>query len=143
MTRNRASAKAAGTRMAESIARFMQAMLPDRKIERRALFGAKDRGDIVGVNTIRGGEVVVESKDYGGVVHVKEWLDEAERERINADASYGVVVFKRRGIGYDSAEDHGVLMTLSTLCYLLDGGKDWTTAVTPVAENPTRIGVTS
>lgn len=125
MVRNRASAKKAGTAFAESAARYMHAMLTDRRIERRALHGNKDRGDLAGVTTIRGADVVVEAKDYNGTVHVKEWLDEAETERINASASYGVVVFKRRGIGYGTPEKHGVLMTLETLCYLLDGGEQW------------------
>lgn len=122
MTRNRASAKAAGTNMETSVAQFLADRLNSDFIERRRLGGGKDRGDIGGVRTIAGGRVVVEVKDYAGTVKVKPWLDEAAVEAGNDDAVAGVVVFKRSGIGYKSAADHGVMMTLETLCVLLEGG---------------------
>jgi len=122
MTRSRATAKQAGTKMETSTAAQMAVTLNDDRIERRRLTGAKDKGDIAGVRTITGGRVVVEVKDYGGKVEVGPWLKEAEIERGNDDAVAGVVVFKRRGIGYERAGEHGVLMTLDTLCTLLQGG---------------------
>ncbi|WP_370566275.1 hypothetical protein [Cryobacterium sp. BB736] len=103
---------------------FLSAQLDDDRIERRAKNGRNDRGDVTGIKTIRGGRVVVEVKDYNGEVKVKPWLDEAEIERGNDDAAIGVVVFKRRGIGYNNAAQHGVLMTLETFAQLLEGGTD-------------------
>jgi hypothetical protein len=64
-------------------------------VERRALHGATDRGDIAGLHA--GGVWVCEVKavaqpSYGA------WLKEAETERRNADADYGVVLHKPRGV---------------------------------------------
>jgi hypothetical protein len=79
--------------------------------ERRALNGAKDRGDIAGLPS-----VVIEAKS-AAKVELAQWLDEAEQERANDQAAVGVVWFKRRGktdpgAGY-------VLMTGDTLVRLL------------------------
>lgn len=124
MTRNRASAKAAGTAMETCAARYLAWVLHAPEIERRRLKGAKDQGDLAGVKTIRGGTVVIEVKDHNGSVQVKPWLDEAERERGNADAALGVVVFKRKGVPYTDGGSQGVLMTLETFARLLEGGPD-------------------
>ena len=59
--------------------------------ERRALSGAMDRGDISGV---RG--VVIEAKNVRAN-ELASWVDEAEVERLNDDAPYGVVWAHRRG----------------------------------------------
>jgi hypothetical protein len=59
--------------------------------ERRALGGAKDRGDLAGIPG-----VVVECKSAARV-ELAAWLDEAETERDNDGADLGVVWFKRRG----------------------------------------------
>lgn len=108
--------------METSATRYLATALNDDRIERRRLRGANDCGDIAGVVTIAGGRVVIEVKDHGGKVQVGPWLNEAEIERGNDDAVAGVVVFKRLGIGYERAGEHGVLMTLNTLCTLLQGG---------------------
>jgi hypothetical protein len=123
MTRSRATAKQAGTRMETATAEHLAAHVDDR-IERRRLTGAKDRGDIGGVRTIRGARVVVEVKDYNGSVQVKPWLDQAEVEAGNDDAPHGVVVFKRSRVSYSNPGEQGVLMTLDTLIWLLHGGPD-------------------
>ncbi len=122
--RNRATAKQAGTRMETTTARYLAEYLEAPEIERRRLSGAKDKGDIAGVKTIRGGTVVVEVKDHNGSVQVKAWLDEGEIERGNADATLGVVVFKRSGVPYSNGAEQGVLMTLETFARLLEGGGD-------------------
>lgn len=122
MTRNRASAKKAGAAFESLVARFLAVRLGDDRIERRAKTGAKDRGDIAGVRTIRGGRVVIEVKDYGGVFHVSTWLREAEVEAGNDDAAIGAVVAKRRGVA--APGDQVVFMTLETFALLLEGGPD-------------------
>ncbi len=58
--------------------------------ERRALNGAKDRGDLAGIPGL-----VVECKS-ASKVELAGWLDEANRERDNDGADLGVVWFKRR-----------------------------------------------
>lgn len=79
--------------------------------ERRALGGAKDRGDIAGMPG-----VVVEAKSAARV-ELAAWLEEAKAERDNDGAAVGVVWFKRKGKG--SAGDGYVLMDGATLMHLL------------------------
>jgi hypothetical protein len=118
MTRSRASAKAAGTRFETSLVGYLATHVDDR-IERRARNGSKDRGDVSGVRTFRGGRVVVEAKDYGGRILAGTWLGEAEAERGNDDAIAGVVIAKRRGTT-DPAEQF-VLMTVADFVAILNG----------------------
>ena len=118
MSRNRASAKAAGARFEQAVADYLAREVDDR-IERRVKHGANDRGDISGVRMMTGERLVVEVKDYGGVYHVGEWLREAETERGNDDAAVGVVVAKRRGKS-DPGESV-VFMTLEAFARLVGG----------------------
>lgn len=120
MPRSRASAKAAGALFERSIADFFAARIDDR-IDRRRLTGAKDKGDIGGLR-VHDRRVVIEAKDYGGVVHVGPWLKEAEVERVNDNALAGLVVAKRRGTR-DPA-DQIVLMTVRDLIALITGESD-------------------
>jgi hypothetical protein len=117
VSRTRASAKSAGTRLETTVARYLAAHV-DPRVERRARTGAKDRGDIGGLIHM-GGRLVVECKDYGGRVVVAEWLREADVERGNDDALAGLVVAKRRG--HADPGDQVVLMTLRDLAALLTG----------------------
>lgn len=79
--------------------------------ERRALNGAKDRGDIAGLPG-----VVIEAK-AAARAELAAWLDEAEVERRNDRADIGLVWFKRRGKGSPGAAY--VLMSGDTLIRLL------------------------
>lgn len=117
MTRNRASAKKAGTEFETSVAGFLAATVDDR-IERRTRNGAKDRGDVSSVRTAHGRRLVVEVKEYGGRLKPAEWTAEAAVEAGNDDAIAGVVVAKRRG-STDPAEQW-VLMTLADLVVWFD-----------------------
>jgi hypothetical protein len=118
VTRNRASAKKAGTEFETSVAGFLAETVDDR-IERRARNGAKDRGDLSGVRTAHGRRLVVEAKEYGGRLKAAEWTAEAAVEAGNDDAIAGVVVAKRRGT--TDPGDQWVLMTLADLVALLVG----------------------
>lgn len=117
MTRNRASAKKAGTRFESGVAAYLAANVDDR-IERRAKTGAKDRGDISGVRTPHGHRLVLECKDVARP-DVPRWVREAALEAGNDDAIAGVVVAKRRGTA-DPGEQW-VHMTLADLVALLTG----------------------
>ncbi len=79
--------------------------------ERRALNGAKDRGDVAGIPG-----VVIEAKN-AKTVELGVWLDEAHAERANDGADIGVVWFKRRGRTSPAAGY--VLMDGATLIQLL------------------------
>ncbi len=115
MTRNRASAKAAGARFERSIADHLAAVIDDR-IDRRVKAGANDRGDITGWRHA-GMRIVAELKDYGGRVLVGPWLNEAEVERRNDDAQIGLVIAKRRGT--TNPGQQVVFMTVDDLVTLL------------------------
>lgn len=117
MTRNRASARAAGTRFERSCADYLAAHVDDR-IDRRVKTGAKDRGDISGWR-FAGRRIVAEIKDYGGRLQPGIWLNEAETERGNDSADVGLVIAKRRGT--TDPGDQFVLMTLRDLIALTTG----------------------
>lgn len=121
MGRTRRSAKDAGTRFERSVADYLSESLGDSAIDRQVKTGSKDTGDIRGV-FIRGREVAVECKDYAGRSDLPEWYRQAEAERGNRDAAYGVVVWKRRGVS-DPAEQH-VSMTLGTFAAICAGGPE-------------------
>ena len=94
------------------VADYMAAEL-GQPIDRRVKCGTKDKGDIAGF-TIGGFDCVVECKNKKRM-ELSEWLDEAERERINAEASFGLVTHHRRGCGKARIGDTYVSMTLDTL----------------------------
>jgi hypothetical protein len=96
MTRTRASAKGAGQRFERLIADHLRDELGNEFIDIRPKNGRNDRGDIGGVRH-NGHSIVIEAKDYAGVIHAGPWVKEAGTERGNDDALAGVVVIKRRG----------------------------------------------
>ena len=125
MGRNRASAKAAGSRFERDIADYLNAKVDDR-IDRRVKTGAKDKGDIAGVRyqpTHFGGRIVVECKDEAGKYagRLGSWLAEAEVERDNDGAIAGLVIAKRKGTA-DPREQY-VLTTVGDLVALLTGAR--------------------
>lgn len=117
MTRNRASAKKAGSAFEQSIADYLSYEVDDR-IERRVRNGAKDRGDISGLR-VHGQRVVIEAKNYGGQIKAGEWIAEAEVEAGNDDALVGLVVAKRKGT--TKPGEQWVLMTVDDLIALIQG----------------------
>lgn len=117
MTRNRASAKKAGTAFETLVASYLAAHV-DSRIERRTRNGAKDRGDVSGLRGIFGRRVVVEVKNTART-NLAGWIAEAEIERGNDDALVGLVVSKRHGKGDPGQQ--WVHMTLADLVALLTG----------------------
>lgn len=117
MTRNRKSAKAAGSRFERETAEALAQALGDDRIERRAKSGTKDRGDIAGVR-LHGQRVVIEAKNCART-DLAGWTREAEIERGNDDALIGVVVSKRHGNG--NPLDQWVHMTLREFATILAG----------------------
>lgn len=119
--RNRKSAKKAGSSFERAQADWLRERLGDDTIDRRIRGGAKDKGDIAGVKTIRGGRVVIECKNAARV-DLPGWLREAEQERINDDAVIGVVMHKKRGTTDPSLQY--VTMDAEMFARLLEGGFD-------------------
>lgn len=110
MPRSRATAKKAGTSWESEIVRT----LVDAgwiHAERRRLSGAADKGDIAGIPGL-----VIEAKNTAKV-ELAAFLDEAHRERDNANAAHGVAWIKRKG---RTTAEHGyVLMDGRTFMNLL------------------------
>ena len=121
MTRNRSSAKQAGTKFETLVTRYLRTTLDDDRIERRRQGGNQDRGDISGLRHM-GQRIVLECKDYGGQLKPGPWVEEAEVERLNDSAGIGIVVAKRRGT--TAPGEQFVLMTLADLVALLTGSRD-------------------
>ena len=118
MSRTRASAKAAGTRMETLVADYLAKHVDDR-IERRTKNGSKDRGDIGGLRHM-GQRVVIEVKDTSRI-NLAGWASEAETERGNDDAGVAIVAHKRHGKG--RPEDQWITMTLGDFVALLNGNR--------------------
>lgn len=84
------AAKNRGTRFESEVVRY----LIDRGFvhaERRALHGARDRGDIAGIDG-----VCIEIKNQNRI-QLAEWVDEATLEGHNASAEVAVVWHHRKG----------------------------------------------
>lgn len=121
MGRSRRSAKDAGARFEREVADYLSGVLGDDSIDKQVKCGSKDKGDVRGL-FLAGKAVALECKEYRGEHHLPQWYREAERERGNKDAAYGVVVWKRKGTT-DPAEQH-VSMTLRTFAAMLAGGPE-------------------
>jgi hypothetical protein len=71
--------------------------------ERRRLRGIHDAGDITGTIgicwSVKGGNAAKLASDG----QVQEWLDEAEKQKINAGAGVFLLVLQRKGIGTANA----------------------------------------
>lgn len=84
--------KAKGTQAESAIANTLRANgFPH--VERRALSGVNDKGDITGIPG-----VVIEIKNVA-TMKLAEWVDETEVERGNADADVAACWHKRKGKG--------------------------------------------
>ena len=94
--------------------------LGDDRIERRTRNGKNDRGDVAGLR-IHGKRAVVECKCCKRA-ELSEWLKEAEVERGNDDAEFGIVAHKRRGCGEKNFGGNFVTMTTDTFLAIVAGG---------------------
>ena len=79
-------------------------------IERRALSGKNDRGDVSGVYFM-GWPFVLECKNCRRM-ELSSWMDEAEAEAGNADAPFFAVIHKRKGCGEANIGESYVTMPL-------------------------------
>lgn len=108
------ASKRKGTSFESSIVDYLRANgVPHA--ERRALNGARDRGDIAGVPG-----VVFEAKSAARL-ELAAWVDETECERKNDGAEYGVTVIKRRGRG-SAGDGYAVLPFAALLALLREAG---------------------
>jgi hypothetical protein len=82
--------RAKGTQAETAVVGYLQSM-GFIHAERRALNGAKDRGDVAGIPS-----TVIEVKNTIRA-ELAEWVKEAEKERDHDHAAWGVVWHRRRG----------------------------------------------
>lgn len=111
-----------GNAFAQDVADYLADVLGDDRIERRVNRGRNDRGDISGVR-IRGFRTAIECKNCK-TLELSTWVEEAEVERANDDAEFGLVVHKRKGKGSKNFGDNYVTMTLETLAAIIAGSHD-------------------
>jgi hypothetical protein len=95
VSRNRKSAKAAGSKFNWDIARALADALGDNNITKAPAWGAKDKGDIVNVK-IDGHPIVIQTKDVARL-SLPEGVGDAKVQAVNADALCGLFVHKRVG----------------------------------------------
>ena len=82
-------------------------------VERRSLAGVNDMGDVSGALGL-----VFEVKNHKQY-KFPEWVKEAEVERINAKADYGIVIAKPNGIGLNSVDQWWAVIPVGAMMKLL------------------------
>ena len=111
-----------GTKFETAAKRHVDMRLGEGAVHRAALSGNADKGDLHGLK-MKGRPVVVECKDRARY-DFQGWLREAEVERGNADAEYGVVLCHLKGVGAKRFGENAVVMTLDTFLAMIAGGRD-------------------
>lgn len=127
MTRNRASAKQAGSAQERVIADYLKEVTNNDDIDRAPRHGVRDIGDIANLK-FRGHRIAIEVKDCkheyctkcNRVTGMKlaEWTKEAIDEADNYNALAGFAVVKRRGVTDPSKQ--WVIGTLDQLVSLIN-----------------------
>ena len=130
--------KKRGTAFESSVVRHMREALGDDRIERRALHGTQDMGDVYGIRA-HGWDVIAECKAHKEVTPalVADWREQTLRERENADAGAAILVVSVYRASVGRSEVHvtlrdlarialpvavcGVRMTLDEACALIKG----------------------
>ena len=110
--------KAIGTAVETAIRKYVAANgFPDAR--RIALAGQDDQGDVALNNHViieaKGGKAA-EKASPGQIV---KWLEDTERERVNAGAHVGILVCKRAGVGHARAGEWSAYLSVTTLMFLL------------------------
>lgn len=111
-------AKQKGTAFETAVTRYIKSYFPS--VERRALQGVNDTGDIAGIS-IHGKPLVVECKNTK-TLNISEHMRELEREQQNADTKWGVLIQHAPRVGFDNQDNTGkqwAIMPLHTLMELL------------------------
>jgi len=92
--------KRKGTSFETACVRFLRGRLQDDRIERRALHGSRDMGDLYGLRA-HGFEGIAECKDHAqwGPADLARWREQTVAERGNADADFSLLVIHKAGVG--------------------------------------------
>lgn len=103
-----------GTAAETAVVRYLRANgFP--QVERRALAGSQDQGDVAGIPgvviEVKGGTAAKTASD----LQVTAWLHETDVERQNARADFGILVLARAGYGPERAGFWWAVLTLGWL----------------------------
>lgn len=104
--------KQKGTLAETAVADYLRQTFPT--VERRALSGVNDKGDISNVP-----DCVVEVKNQK-TYKIQEWMRETEIERQNAEADLGVLVIKPNGVGVSKVSQWWAVVSLETITRLIE-----------------------
>ena len=104
--------KQKGTLAETAVADYLRQTFP--AVERRALSGVNDKGDISNVPGC-----VVEVKNQRSY-KIHEWMKETETERINAEADLGILVIKPNGVGVSNVDKWWAVVSLETITRLIE-----------------------
>lgn len=117
--------KKKGTAFETKCVDFLRERLDDDRIERRALHGSLDMGDLYGI-WAHGLAGIAECKDYASWsdADLEHWQDETLRERGNADADFALLIVHRTGCGAKRFHLNHVWLTLGDFLRI-DGHKDF------------------
>ena len=114
--------KAKGTAVETAFTRFAQSYGFPYAM-RRTLGGAIDKGDVL-LTRDKAGSVIAECKggaaaELASEALIRAWLEETERERVNAGADVALLVVKRRGVGHARAHQWSAFLPLWALATTL------------------------
>lgn len=137
--------KAKGTAFESAVVKYLRGELGDNRIERLALHGSKDMGDI-GHLFAHGSEGIIECKAHKRPTRslVSEWREQTIDERENSDSDFALLVIKNPQHPVSESLTHVTLRDLariamfvhvaSAFCDLADD--EW---VTMTLEDATRL----
>lgn len=114
--------RAKGTAAETAVVNYLRAEFPKSAhlIERRALHGTQDRGDIAGLHFTEAAPVILEVKNCKALT-LAEWMKELAAEKKNAGAVAGAVIAKKRGTT-NPAEWYAILPLEDLVELLYRGG---------------------
>lgn len=114
--------KQIGTRFESDCVSFLRERLDDDRIERRALHGSKDLGDIFGLHA-HGHVGIVECKAHKkwGPADLAKWKEQTVAERGNADADFALLVVHKNGVGRKRFGENTCFMQVRDLEKIMGG----------------------
>lgn len=115
--------KAKGTAFETVCARWLSERLGQR-IERRALHGSADQGDLGWLRSWNGLDGIVECKagdqaEAAQPANVRRWREQTLDERDNSLTGFALLVLKTKGVGAKSLGRTRCDVTVADLCRLL------------------------
>lgn len=127
-----------GTAFETAVVRYLRWALDEPRIDRMALHGSQDVGDIANVY-YNGKPVVIECKNTKQPNTRKHW-QQTEDEMGNADTNLGILIWHKPGLGYSSREkielQHVIVNTRMLDLISLMHAQDCGCSIMPICVNP-------